>query len=192
MLEMQGTYGRQLRWLAAVRGIVAILAGIVVFFWPGISLLALIYLFGLYALINGVLAIIAALQVRAIISSWWALLIEGLVGIATGCITFFWPGITVLVLLMLIAIWAMLLGIFEIAAAFVSYGSMGERWLTGVAGALSVLFGLLMFRHPGVGLLTVIWLIGFYAIVWGIMLIAFAMQARGATPVSSLGPEPRS
>jgi uncharacterized membrane protein HdeD (DUF308 family) len=186
MLEAQNTLAGQLRWLAAVRGIVAILAGIVVFIWPGISLIALVYLFGIYAFMNGILAIVVAFQVRSTTSSWWALLIEGLVGIATGCLTFFWPGITVLVLLMLIAFWAVLLGIFEIAAAFVSHDTMGERWMMGIAGALSLLFGVLMFRHPGAGLLTVIWLIGFYAIIWGITLIACAVQQHGPAPLSHM------
>lgn len=186
MLDVQRTRSSHFHWLAAVRGLIAIAAGILAFVWPGISLVILVYLFGAYALLNGILAIIVAFGVHSIFSAWWALLIEGLVGIAIGVITFFWPHITILVLLLLIAIWAVLLGVFELAVAFTSHAAKGERWMMGVAGALSVLFGVLLFVHPGVGLLTIMWLIGFYAIAWGITLIAYTLQQHGPPARPSL------
>ncbi|MGH2510072.1 MAG: HdeD family acid-resistance protein [Ktedonobacteraceae bacterium] len=186
MLDAQRNVPGHFRWLAMVRGLVAIAAGIIAFVWPGISLVVLVFIFGAYSLINGVLAIIVAFLARSITSSWWALLIEGLVGIAIGATTFFWPHITIFALLLLIAIWAVLLGIFEISAAFTSHAGTGERWMLGVAGALSILFGVLLLVHPGVGLLTVVWLVGFYAIAWGITLIAHSFQQHGPTAPPSL------
>lgn len=181
MFETQNALPSQSRWFAAVRGIVAILFGIIALVWPGISLFVLVYLFGAYVLVNGVFALIGAFQMRSVTSAWWAILIEGLLGIVIGLMTFFWPGMTVLVLLMLIATWAVILGIFEIVAAFASHVSAGERWMSGIAGALSIVFGILLFTRPGPGLLTVIWLIGFYAIVWGILLIAYSLQRHETT-----------
>lgn len=187
MLEVQNTLAGQLRWTAALRGIVAILFGIVALVWPAISFLVLVYLFGWYALINGVLALVTAFQVRTQISSWWGLLLEGLVGIVIGLLTFFWPGITGLVLLLLIAIWAVILGICEIAAALASNVSAGERWMIGITGALSVVFGILLFTHPGAGLLALSWLIGFYAIMWGIILISYSLQRHEVISRPQLG-----
>lgn len=179
MLEVRNALIDQLRWQAAVRGILAIIFGILVLVWPGISLLVLVYLFGALALVNGFLALIAAFQLRPILFSVWPLVLEGLAGIAIGLLTFFWPGITSLVLLLLIAIWAVVLGICEIAAAFSSNASAGERWMTGIAGAFSIIFGILLLLQPRAGLLAVVWLIGFYAIIWGIVLISYSMQRRG-------------
>jgi uncharacterized membrane protein HdeD (DUF308 family) len=178
MLEIKNAVVDQLHWHAAVRGIIAILFGIIALVLPGISLLVLIYLFGAFAMMSGILALIAAFDLRPIISLWWTVLLEGLAGIIIGLITLFWPGITGLVLLLFIAFWAVALGICELAAAFSSSASPSERWMTGIAGALSIVFGILLFTHPGAGLLTVIWLIGFYAIIWGIVLLAYAVQRQ--------------
>lgn len=186
MFERQRTFTEQFRWLAVIRGLVAIAAGVLAFVWPGISLIILVYIFAIYSIVNGFLAIIIAFGVRSLLSAWWALFIEGLVGIAIGIITFFWPHITMLALLLLIAVWAALLGIFEVAAAFTNNVPAGERWMVGVAGALSILFALLLFVHPGVGLLTIIWMVGFYTIAWGITLIASALQRHRPPSLSVL------
>jgi uncharacterized membrane protein HdeD (DUF308 family) len=187
MQAVQGAHPGQARWLVALRGIVAILFGIVALIWPGISLIILVYLFGAYVLANGLLALFSLFRGRQLVSAWWAVLIEGLVGIAAGILVFAWPHITILVMLMLIASWAIILGVFEVAAAFSSERTAGERWMAGIAGALSIVFGILLFRRPLPGLLTLIWLFGFYAIVWGITLIAHSMQQRRALPLSQVG-----
>lgn len=191
MFEADRVRAGQVHWLAAVRGLVAIAAGVLAFVWPGISLVVLMYLFGAYAFINGILAIIVALDMRRVISTWWALLIEGLVGIAAGIATFFWPHLTLVVLFLLIAVWAVLLGIFEIITALASRAAPGARWMVAVAGAFSILFGVFLFLHPGIGILTIIWLIGFYAIAWGITLIAYAFQRHGS-PVPPPSVEPKT
>jgi uncharacterized membrane protein HdeD (DUF308 family) len=172
---------------SAVRGILAILFGIIALVWPGISLLALTYLFGAYALINGLVAIVSAIRGRSTIKSWWAVLIEGLAGVAIGLLTFFWPHVTILALLLLIATWSVIIGILEIGIAFSSRAATGERWMIGIAGALSIIFGILLFTHPGAGLLAMIWLLGFYSIVWGIILIAHSFQRPRAMPYSQAG-----
>ena len=187
MYEVRGTHPGQVRWLVALRGLVAIFFGIVALIWPGISLVLLVYLFGAYVLANGLLALFSAFRGRQLVSAWWAVLIEGLVGIAAGLLVFFWPHITILVMLMLIASWAIVMGVFEIAAALSSWRTAGERWIMGIAGALSIVFGILLFRHPLPGLLTLIWLLGFYAIVWGIMLIVHALQRREVVPLPQVG-----
>lgn len=176
MLGVRSAPLGQLRWFAALRGISAILFGIIALVWPGISLFVLVYLFGAFAIVNGLLALVAAFRVRQLFSMWWTVLLEGLAGIVIGLLTFFWPGITALLILVFIASWAVFLGICELAAAFSGGSSTGERWMTGIAGALSVVFGILLFARPAAGLLVVIWLIGFYAIVWGIVLVAHALQ----------------
>jgi uncharacterized membrane protein HdeD (DUF308 family) len=185
MLETSSARSDQLHWMALARGLVAILFGILAIVWPAISLVILVYLFGAYALVNGIIAVFSAFERHRTSSLWWMVLIEGLFGVAAGLVTFFWPAITAFVLFTLIAIWALALGLCEIIAAFASNASTGERWISALTGVLSILFGILLLARPVVGLLTVIWLIGFYAIMWGIMLLAFAFQKHG-TATNSL------
>ncbi len=165
-------------WLLGLRGVLAILFGLVALIWPGETLFVLVVLFGAYILIDGIISVVVAIREHDVFRHWWVLLIEGLVGIAVGLITFFWPAITALVLLFLIAIWAILTGIFEIGAAFSGRAGMGQEWALGIAGVLSVILGILLLIRPGAGLLTIIWLVGIYAIVFGILFIVRAFQHR--------------
>src|SRR5947209_1896313 len=105
-------------WLMGIRGLLAVLFGLAAIVWPGLTLLALVYLFGAYALVDGVVAVIVSIQERRNFRQWWVLLLGGLAGIAAGVIAFVWPGITALTLLYLIAAWAIVTGIFEVATAF--------------------------------------------------------------------------
>jgi uncharacterized membrane protein HdeD (DUF308 family) len=165
--------------LLALRGLCAIIFGILAFVWPGVTLGVLVLLYGAYALIDGVLAIVAALSKRQESGlPWWALLLEGLLGIAAGIVAFVWPGITALFLLFLIAGWAIVTGVFEIIAAIRLRKEIeGELWLA-LSGALSIIFGLLLIVRPGAGALTVVWLIGAYAIFFGIFLLALAFRLK--------------
>jgi len=156
-------------------------------------------------LIDGVISVGTAFRERKVVSQWWLLLIEGLVGIAIGVITFVWPAITALILLYLIAIWAIVTGLFEIGAAFSGQerstgfldrerstgssgqgrsmgfsgqGRMGREWTLAVAGIISVILGILLIAQPGAGLLTVVLFVAIYAIVFGILLIIRAFQFR--------------
>jgi len=173
-------------WLMALRGLLAVLFGVIALVWPHITLLVLVLLFGVYAIISGAVAVVVALQERNVNSRWWVVLIEGLVGIIAGIIAFVWPGLTALALLYVIAAWAIVTGIFEIVAAFSTRLPITAEWTLALAGVLSVLLGVLLAILPGVGLLSLVWLIGIYAIVFGIVLIVRAFQYRtAATPAQT-------
>lgn len=169
-------------WLMGIRGLLAVLFGLLALVRPGPVLLGLVLLFGAYALVDGVMTVIVSLQERSVFSRWWVLLLEGLAGIAAGLLTFFWTTITALVLLYLIAAWAIVTGIFEITAAFSGLLPIAQEWTLAVAGILSVLLGILLAIQPGAGLLSLVWLIGIYAIVFGVLLIIRAFQFRTAVP----------
>lgn len=179
-------------WFLLVRGILAILFGIVALAGPGIALLAFIYVFAAYAILDGVAAIVVSIQERSSLRVWWVLLLEGIVGIIFGILAFAWPGETALVLLYLVAFWALVTGVMEIGSAFVGPGSAGQRWGLGLAGLLSIIFGIILIVHPGAGLLAILWLVGIYAIVFGVSLIIYAFQVRSRTSALSSSEVPRS
>lgn len=170
-------------WALLVRGILAILFGIIALADPGIALLAFIYVFAAYAILDGIMAIVVSLQERSFLRAWWVLLLEGILGIIFGILAFAWPGETALVLLFLVAAWALVTGIIEIISAFVVPGSAGRRWGIGLAGLLSIIFGIILFVRPGAGLLAVLWVVGIYAIVFGVSLIIYAFQVRSRPSV---------
>jgi len=167
-------------WILGIRGLLAVLFGLAAIVWPRLTLLVLVLLFGAYALVDGVIAVVVSLQVRRVFTRWWVLLLEGLVGIIAGLLTFLWPGITALVLLYVIAFWAIVTGVFEIAAALSGWLPVAQEWSLALAGVLSVLLGVLLAILPGVGLLSLVWLIGVYAIVFGVLLLIRAFQLRRA------------
>jgi len=156
-----------------LRGVLAIVFGIIALAVPGIALLALIIVFGAYAFLDGILAVIVAIQERRVMPRWGWLLVEGLAGIGLGIVAFVWPGETALVLLYIVAAWAIVTGILEIGAAFTV-----RDWLIGLAGIVSVAFGILLIIRPGAGLLSLLWLLGVYAIIFGVLLIGHALQLR--------------
>src|SRR3954454_23547594 len=151
-------------WALALRGLFAVLFGIAAFAWPGITLGALVLLYGAFALVDGVFAIAAALAGQARRAPWWALLIEGVAGIAVGIMTFAWPGITAIALLYLIAAWALVTGVFEVVAAIRLRKEIQGEWMLALSGILSILFGLALVANPAAGALAVVWLIGAYSI----------------------------
>jgi uncharacterized membrane protein HdeD (DUF308 family) len=165
-------------WTYAVRGVVAVIFGILAFIWPGQTILALVLVFGAYALVDGIFAVFAGIASRRYFKRWWAVLLEGLVGIVIGLLTFFWSNITALVLLYLIAAWALITGIFEIVAAIQLRRVITGEWMYILGGLLSILFGILLFVFPAAGAVSIIWVIGVYAIVFGISEIIFAFRLR--------------
>ncbi|MBX5450570.1 HdeD family acid-resistance protein [Thermogemmatispora sp.] len=167
-------------WILAVRGVAAILFGLAALIWPHLTLLVLIYLFGAYALVDGLVAVAVAVQERNVVGHWWILLIEGLAGILAGLVAFFWPGITALVLLALIAAWAILTGVIEIGAAVSFRRALGLEWTLIVGGIVSILLGIVLALSPAAGLLALVWLIGLYAIVFGVLLLIRAWQFHAA------------
>ena len=165
-------------WALVLRGLFAVLFGIIALVWPGITLGALVLLYGAYALADGVFAIASVMAGRTWGRPWWSLLVEGLVGIAVGIMTFAWPGLTALVLLYLIASWAFVTGIFEIVAAIRLREEIRGEWLLALSGILSVLFGVALVIWPGAGALALIWVIGAYAIAFGVLMIALGFRLR--------------
>jgi uncharacterized membrane protein HdeD (DUF308 family) len=166
-------------WLLAIRGVAAILFGIAAWLWPGLTLTVLVLLFGAYALIDGISAIVAGFTARKEQERWWMMILVGLAGIIVGILTFIWPGKTALILLYFIAAWAILSGIFQVAAAIRLRHEIEGEWMLIVAGIASVLFGLLLFLFPGAGALTVTWMIGIYAVIFGILMLVLAFRLRG-------------
>jgi uncharacterized membrane protein HdeD (DUF308 family) len=165
-------------WAVLLRGIAGILFGIATFFAPAISLAVLVLLFGAYALVDGVLAVISALRHRATNERWWVVLLEGLVGIFAGVVTFAWPHITAIALLYVIAAWALITGALEIAAAIRLRKVIDHEWLMVLSGILSIAFGVLLAMFPGLGALAVVLWIGAYAIIFGVLLVALGFRLR--------------
>lgn len=164
-------------WALLLRGLLAVLFGLIALFMPGITLAALVLVFGAYALVDGVFALVAG--IRGTGGSRWVLIIEGVLGVLAGLVTFVWPGITALVLLYVIAIWAIFTGVAEIVTAIALRREIEGEWALILGGALSVIFGIILAVLPGVGLLSLVWLVGIYAILFGIALIVLAFRVRG-------------
>lgn len=176
-------------WIV-LRGVFAVLFGIFAFLWPGITLAALVLVWGAYAIADGVMALIAAFTIREEDKPMWALIIVGILGIAAGIITFLWPGMTALVLLFFIASWAVLMGIFEIAAAIRLRKHIENEWLLALSGVVSIAFGVLMFLQPGAGALAVVWLIGSFSLIFGILLIVLGFKLKGLASRTATGGTP--
>jgi uncharacterized membrane protein HdeD (DUF308 family) len=165
-------------WVVALRGVLGILFGLMAFLWPGITLAVLVIFFGAFALVDGIFLVVAALHAAGEHERWWVLLLQGLAGIAAGLVTFFWPGITAVALLIVIAAWAIVTGILEIAAAIRLRKEIEGEWLLGLSGFCSLVLGLLLVVWPAAGALAFVWLIAGYAIISGILLIAVALRLR--------------
>jgi len=163
-------------WAVALRGLAAVMFGLLTIFIPGVTLVTLVLLFGAYALVDGVFNAIAAFRSA---SHHWALLIEGLIGILAGIVTFAWPAMTAIALLYLIAFWAILTGAFEIAAGIRLRNVIANEWMLILMGALSLLFGAFILFAPGAGALAIVLWIGVYALIFGIFLLVLAFRLRG-------------
>ena len=164
-------------WAVVLRGVLVVLFGIITFFAPGLSLAALVTLYGAYALVDGVFAIVSAVR-RHGTERWGMLLLEGIAGIGAGLVTFFWPGITAIALLYLIAAWSLFTGIMEVGAAIRLRKVITGEWMLGLSGVLSIAFGVLLVLFPGAGALAVVLWIGAYAIVFGALLIGLGFRLR--------------
>lgn len=163
-------------WLLVIRGVAAILFGVLAITWPRISLFALVLLWGAYALADGVLGVLLAAGAGRERRRWGWLLFEGLVGIAAGVVTFVWPGITAMALLVLIAFWAVFTGIAEIVAAIELRRVIQGEWLLALSGVLSIAFGVFMLIFPRAGALAVVTIIGVYAIAFGSLLFGLGLR----------------
>jgi uncharacterized membrane protein HdeD (DUF308 family) len=173
-------------WVFVLRGIFAILFGIGAFVMPGITLAALVLLYGAYALVDGVVAAVAAITRRRPGEGFpWPVLLIGLAGIVAGIVALAYPGLTALVLVYLIAAWHVLRGAFEIIVAIQLRKELeGEGWLI-AGGALSVLFGLFLYARPGAGALALLWVIGVFALVFGVIAVILGFQLKRRKPATA-------
>jgi uncharacterized membrane protein HdeD (DUF308 family) len=166
-------------WTFLLRGAIAIVFGILALIWPAQAKLALVLLFGAYALMDGMFSVFAGIASYQLFNRWWVMVLEGVTGILVGVLTFVWPNITALALLYIIAAWAIITGIFEIVAAIQFRHVITGEWALIVSGLLSVLFGGLLFVFPAAGTVSLVWLIGIYAIGFGILMTVFAFRLHG-------------
>jgi uncharacterized membrane protein HdeD (DUF308 family) len=164
-------------WLILLRGVCAVIFGVLTFIWPGVTLLTLVLLYGAYALIDGAIAIWAAIVGGEPAPRWW-LLIVGLLGIAAGLVTLLMPGVTAVVLLLFIAFWAILTGVMQIVGAIRLRKEIDNEWMLAASGVLSVLFGVILIVQPGAGALGLLFVIGAYAVIYGGIMIGLALRLR--------------
>ncbi len=164
-------------WSWLLRGIAAIVFGVLAMLWPGITFLAFVAMFAAYALIDGVLHLTAAFRLPQG-QPRWLLALQGILGIAVAALTFVWPGITALALLFLIGAWAIVGGAMRIALAIQLRKVIVGEWLLGLSGVMSIIFGVLVYVVPVAGVVGVAFMVGFYAIVLGIVMMSLAMRLR--------------
>ena len=160
-----------------VRGIVGVVFGVIAFLWPGITIAALVVIFGAYAIIDGITNLVLGFS-RTGAHGRWAHVLQGVFGIAAGGLTFMWPAITALVLVLLIGAWAIVTGVFEIAAAIRLRRVITGEWMLALSGIVSILFGVLVFAFPLAGAVGISWVLGVYAMAAGIILIALGVRLR--------------
>ncbi len=166
-------------WLYVARGVLAIMFGFLALILPEQTMVALVLLFGVYALVDGIFSLFAGIATYRYFERWWAVLLEGIAGIMVGILTFINPNATGLVLLYFIAAWAVVTGIFEIVAAIQLRRLIVGEWAMILSGLLSIALGVLLFVFPGAGVVSLVWMIGIYAILFGITLIILAIRLRG-------------
>jgi uncharacterized membrane protein HdeD (DUF308 family) len=161
-----------------LRGLAAIAFGVIAFFWPDITLVALTYLFGIYVIVDGVVAIWAAFNALGDAGPRWWLGLSGVVSILAGLAAFLYTGTTTLVLLMFIAVWAIIIGLAQIWGAFELRKILDDAWLLGLTGALAIAFGVILIAKPGAGAVALVWMIGWFAIVFGCLYIALSFRLK--------------
>ncbi len=164
-------------WVFAIRGIAAIVFGGLAFIWPGTTLTVLVYLFGAYALVDGVSLLIALIRGDADARSHsWAVGIMGVLGLVAGVVTFVLPGVTALTLLYIVAIWAIAMGTFQIIAAIELRREIDNEFWMALGGVASIVFGALLVVSPGAGLISLAWLVGAWSVVFGVSSLGLAYR----------------
>jgi uncharacterized membrane protein HdeD (DUF308 family) len=167
-------------WVFAIRGVAAIVFGIGALVWPETTLTVLVYLFGAYVLIDGIALLVAlARGETAARRHAWSVGIMGVLGIVAGLVTFFWPDITALSLLFVVAFWAIATGTFQLIAAIALRRELeGEFWMA-IGGITSIVFGALLIAFPGEGLISLVWLVGLWSVVFGVSSLGLAYRLHG-------------
>jgi uncharacterized membrane protein HdeD (DUF308 family) len=156
----------------------AILFGLVAFIMPITTAAALIILFGAYALVDGIFAIVAAFRLRHTDERWWPLVFEGVFGIIAGFLAITWPGLTALTLITLVAVWAIFTGVLGLVAAARLRRHLSNEWLPVLSSIASIALGVLLILAPGAGLRVWVWMIGAYALLFGVLFVTLAFRLR--------------
>ena len=161
-----------------LRGLIALLFGLAALVWPGLTLEILIKLFGAFIIINGLCAIRTAINNKTENNGWWVLLAGGIIGICIGILTFVWPGITEFIILFFIALWALSTGVSEIIASFRLRNMIADDWVLTFVGFLSVMLALIILLSPAIGMIATVWLVGTYAVIYGLFMFYLALRIR--------------
>jgi uncharacterized membrane protein HdeD (DUF308 family) len=184
-------------WVLALRGAAGILFAVLTLAWPGLTLLTLIGLFAAYALLGGIASVVGAIRHRRSEDDWWVGLLLGLVSIGAGVVAVMRPALTTLVLVMVMAANALVIGVLDIVAAIRLRRAIEGEWMLVAAGLASIAFGAIVFLYPFAGVLTLVWLVSLYAFVTGVMLLVQAVRVRARARTSapaagqSVAPAPR-
>ena len=166
-------------WMLALQGLVAVLFGMLALLWPGLTLLWLVALFAAYAIISGAVALYGAVTNRTMDKGWWLILLLGLVSVAAGVLAIFYPDLTALALVLLMGVNALSTGALQIAVAIRVRKAVRNEWLLVLAGIASIVFGGFVLAFPGAGALALVWLVSFYAVLSGVLLLSLAFRVKG-------------
>lgn len=165
-------------WVFALRGLLAIAFGLAAFLLPAFTLLMLVYIFASYCLIDGIIVTSIGIKVRKNLKYWGVLLLEGILSILTGIITFAIPALTAIVFVVIVAIWAIVTGVLKIVETIQHREHLATEWPLLLVGVVSIIFGIVLFARPALGLLTLLWTVGTFALIAGIVLIIQSFQVR--------------
>jgi uncharacterized membrane protein HdeD (DUF308 family) len=174
-------------WMVLIQGIAAVLFGIAILFtWPGLVLNTMVLVFAVYAFVDGIFAVINAIQHRNT-PRWWVMLLEGAIGILAGIGAFLFPGGAVLTLLYIVAFWAVFTGLTQVVTAIQLRKEIDNEWMLILSGIVSIIFGFLIVFFPGAAILSILTILGILAIIWGVMLVILAFRLRNAGRSSTTG-----
>lgn len=180
-MEQLYSGSQKLWWVVLIRGIFAVLLGLIALFFPQSTLVAFVLVFGIYAIIDGVSAVVMAIGSRKEQRLWGWLVVEGIISIVAGIFAVAWPGITALAVGFIIGFWAVLLGIAQLVQAFALKRELSGVWGWVLAsGIISIIWGGFVLAVPGIGLLTVLWVFGIFALLFGIWTIVMSLRIRSA------------
>lgn len=166
-------------WALLLRGIAAVIFGLIALFWPGLTAYALLLAFGIFALFDGVLAIATAFRRKPSDDRWWSWLIDGALSIIIGLMALFWPVATAIAIVIWIAAWAIVVGVMRILAAIKLRHEIEGEWALGLSGLLMIVWGVLLFALPAAGILGLTWMFGVFTLLAGIVMIVLALRVRG-------------
>jgi uncharacterized membrane protein HdeD (DUF308 family) len=163
-------------WLIILRGVVSILFAIIAFTNPSLAFEALILLLGVFLIADGATAVYLGARMRGHDDDWWAILFEGALGIGLGVIALINPELTAAGLILVLAVWFLVTGVFEISTAIKLRREINNEWLLGIAGVISIALGILMVINPNAGAISIMWWLGFYAAAFGVLLIGLGLR----------------